>query len=718
MVLWHRPVRVGLAAFVLAFGVAVFLGIRDRVAPARAVVVERADPEALIESRGARIVQADASAENLRVTAERQSTYEDGAVRMTDGVEVTVASRAERAGFTLTGAEATVNADQSEVHVAGGVRLRSEDGLQAASVEASYTEDDGIVRMPGEATFTRDAMRAAGTGAEYDRRGDVLRLADNARVDLVSAESTTEIRSRTATLAQVDGYMVFEGGVSISGREQRMEAERARATFLDDAESTLQTLDLEGRPRIVGTGRAAGQLREMTATGVGVRYDETGQVVERATLAGGALIDLYGSRGRPGSRVTGESIEVELGDAGSGLAALSATGDVAFSLPTSGDALTRGARADALAVTGDAGDGLAQARFDGRVEYRETELAVDGRPPVTRVTRAERLEAGLADGLSTLMSARFLGGVSFEEGEVHGEADEARYQVGDGIFELVTLGSLGRVPRVVDRRGWVQAATITLTLEGPKIEAAGEVESVLTTPDGDSGGSGEEVKRPGLLTADEPIYVTAGALSYDSDTSVATYSGGARLWQGETDFRGQEIVLDEAVGNISASGAVRTRSLLKQINDETGVQEEAITTGRGETLLYDDGQHRATYTTNAGVTGPRGDLTADTIDVVLQADSKTLERVEAAGMVRLEMPGRRVTGETLIYYDADGRYEMSGAPVLIVEEGEAEEGEAECRETTGRTLTFFITADAVSVDGQAEVRTSTSRGACPESAVD
>ncbi len=707
---WHRPVRVGLAAFVVVFGVAVSLGIRDRAAPARAVVVERTDPEALIESRGARIVQADESGENLRVTAERQSIYKDGTVRLMDGVEIVVASREERIGFTLTGNEATVNGDQSEVRVAGGVSFRSDDGFQAEAVEASYKEEDGIVRMVGEASFYRDAMYASGTGAEYDQRNDVLWLADDAQVKLVGAESTIEIRSRTATVAQVDGYMVFGGGVIISGREQRMEAERARATFLKDANSVLQGLELEGKSRIFGTDRSSGGLREMLATSIGIRYDETGQAIERATLAGSAVIELFGSEGGAGSRVTGSLIEVELDDDGSSLVSLSAHGEVTFILPTVGNTLAREVRAKSLDLRGSEAGTLARADFDGAVEYLETKTSENGQPPVTRVMSAERLEAGLGDGLATLRSARFLGSVLFEDGQVSGEADEAQYELDSGIFELMTIDSLERVPRVLDRRGWVQAETIFLTVEGEKIEAGGEVESILTIPENGVIEVANKIRRPGILVADEPIYVTAGALSYNSDTSVATYSEGARLWQGATEFRGEEIVLDEAAGNIRATGNVKTRSLLKQINDETGVQEEAITTGRGETLLYNDAQHRATYQTNAGVTGPRGDMTADTIDLILQADNKTLQRIEAVGTVRLEMPGRWITGESLIYYDGDGRYEMDGDPVQIIEEGEGK-----CRETMGRTLTFFITADAVSVDGQAEVRTETSLGECPES---
>ena len=76
--------------------------------------------------------------------------------------------------------------------------------------------------------------------------------------------------------------------------------------------------------------------------------------------------------------------------------------------------------------------------------------------------------------------------------------------------------------------------------------------------------------------------------------------------------------------------------------------------------------------------------------------------------IELIMPTRLVSGDTLVYYDADGRYETYGAPVRITEE--QEEG---CRETTGRSLIFFLTEDAISVDGQSEVRTEAATVTCP-----
>ena len=174
-----------------------------------------------------------------------------------------------------------------------------------------------------------------------------------------------------------------------------------------------------------------------------------------------------------------------------------------------------------------------------------------------------------------------------------------------------------------------------MILDGPQINATGGVESVLGAnhPEivDESAGEPSEgtLKRPRLLNADEVVLVTASELSYDDVTAVATYTGKAHLWQDGAEFHGDEILLDEATGNIRAQGGVRTRTVLWQVNDDTGLVEEAVTTGRAEQMTYDDALREATYTTDARVTGPRGDLQGETIRVHLQEDSKTLDRIEA-----------------------------------------------------------------------------------------
>ena len=701
---WRRAIRLALAAFIVGLGATVIFGLRDRAEPAGAVVVDRADPDAVIQTRGSRIVRADSFGEHLQVVADRQLTYPDGRLRMIDGVEITVAAREDRDGFVLVGNEASVGADKAEINIVGGVQLTASDGLRAATDEALYAEGDGVVRMPGQARFTREGMDASGLAAEYDRNQDLLRLLAGAQIDLTTGTGTTRIASETATVAQTEGYMHFEGGVSVDAASQHMDAAQARARFVEDV-SHLEALELQGDARIRGNDVEAGQLRAMSAPSIMLAYDESAQHVEHATLTNGAALQLYGADG-PGAQLTGRSIEVGFAAGGRGVADVSARTEVFLDVPETATQPAQRVSANAFAAEGQDGQALEQAQFEGAVEYRETRVK-DG-ADLTRVARAERLDATLADGLSTLEGARFRGDVTFSDDDVNGQADEAFYLVSEGIVELLTVGPEGQTPRVIDRRGSVQAETIQLMLDGPHIEATGGVESVLG---GDSvdGTRENDAKRPQLLDEDEAVLVTADYLSYRGEAETATYTGSAHLWQGETEFHGDQLVLDESTGNLSVDGNVRTRSMFKQINDETGVQEESVTTGRSRLMEYHDALRRATYTTDAQVSGSRGNLMADIVQVYLQADSKTLDRLEASGDVELETARRFVSGDTLVYHDADGRYEMEGEPVRIIEELESE-----CRETTGRTLTFFITGDELSVDGQSEVRTQTASGECSE----
>ena len=735
MALWRQAVRVGLVLSVLGVGTAVVVGLRDRAEPARALVVERTDPDAVIQTRGSRIVQADALGENLRVVADRQDTYRDGGLRLVDNVQVTVADREDRAGFVLTSDEATLDAAKTSVDLTGSVEMQSSDGLSASTDAASYTEGDGVVRMPGPTTFRRDGMDAAGDGAAYDRDHDLLRLLDTAQVDLVSGTTRTRILSRTAVLAQTDGYMEFNSDVAIETDTEAMTAGRARVTLAGEG-TTVAALDLMRDARIVGIDPRPGNLRAMTARAIGLAYDDTGETLETAVLTGGAQIEIAAANDQVGSTVSSQSIRLAFDDHGANLGELVARNQVRLTLPERPETAAQTIAANLLTVTGESGRGLEQARFEGDVTFREV-VPNDAGVPVIRVTRSNRLDATLSDGMTRLGDARFLGDVTFENGDVVGAADEAVYAIDEGRVELLTSGSAGRTPRVEDRRGSVQANVITLGVgDDDQLTASGEVESVLVTDPADSD-AGPGARRPGLLEPSEPTYVTAGHLAYDGTTEVAVYSEGARLWQGATEFNGETIVLDEADGNITADTAVRTRSMINQINDETGLQEESITNGRADRFVYDDTLHRATYTTDARLTGSRGDLSADEISLFLLPDSRTLERIEATGQVELTMPGRLITGDSLVYYDADGRYEMTGGPVLIIEElegadeddstnnartnrrnrnGDSEGGgnrrNERCRSTTGRSLTFFLTDDAVSVDGESEVRTETLRGNC------
>jgi lipopolysaccharide export system protein LptA len=109
------------------------------------------------------------------------------------------------------------------------------------------------------------------------------------------------------------------------------------------------------------------------------------------------------------------------------------------------------------------------------------------------------------------------------------------------------------------------------------------------------------------------------------------------------------------------------------------------------------------------MSGAQGDVTATRIELMLAAKGSALDRLEAYELVTARVDTRIGTADRLTYFADEGRYLMTGiatVPVKIVEKKLGEE----CRETTGRTVTFFKSTERIIVDGNEEVRTQSKRG--------
>jgi lipopolysaccharide export system protein LptA len=89
-------------------------------------------------------------------------------------------------------------------------------------------------------------------------------------------------------------------------------------------------------------------------------------------------------------------------------------------------------------------------------------------------------------------------------------------------------------------------------------------------------------------------------------------------------------------------------------------------------------------------------LRASRIELFLAAEVNELQRVEAFTAVALNDATRTVSGDRLTYTAAEGRYVVVGSPVKIL---------ADCRETTGRTLTFYRSTNNIDVEPSDQFRT-------------
>ena len=746
MAVWQRLVRVGLASFVLTFVATLLYNMSDRGEPPPVSAVAAVDPTAVLESRDTRITLDDGSV----IVADRQFGYGDGSARLL-GVEVIVPADPDRTGFRIRGGEAAGVERTGEWQLADSVTIETGDGLAGSTSEATYADATGIVTMPEPARFEQGWMRLQGDASRYDRRGGVLHLERQAVVELRpnadGDDPRTRIAAASAEIDQVAGVMRFEQGATIDAGARRMQADRVVLRF-DPEASRIDAIELAGGARVLGGEGARTDMREMSARTISVTYRESeperasltgdarlqgantdpgrprelsaptidiiyrGGALERVTMTEGGQVELFGDRPEAaGLAIDAGFVEMALRAESAEIDALHAREGVTLAFPAEGGFLRRirshtldigGGSEETAADQGESPGGLA-AVFDGDVEMSESRVGDATSERDDRVMRADRLRGLLQGGLARLAEARFRGSVTLAAGSIRARADRATYAPAEGLFTLITPAA-GLAPRMDDERGFVQAQRISIDLEGPNIEALSDVKGVLS---GMTGSDATTAVRPALFAAADPVHFVAGRFVYDAAQSLATYNRTARLWQGGTEFRGGRIDIDEATGNITAPNGVQTRTTMLQLDEESGDAVENVTVGRGGRLFYDNERRQATYAGRATLTSPRSTLGGETIDLFLHEDARTLDRIRIADDVTLELDTRSVTAETLAYDDREGRYDLTGTPVSVIERTAGE-----CRETTGRVVSFHSTGDAITADGQSAERTASGSGNC------
>lgn len=653
--------------------------------------VEKLEPKATVVTVGGDAIQLKGSSQDLRIEFERQVTYEDGQTRLF-GVRIEVDNRGGR-NYNISGKEARIGKDQSAFDVIGDVKLQTNDGLTASGERASYTEAEKIVRVPGPVRFNRGRMSGTGIGFTYDEQRDTLWLLDQADVHFAAEgeAGAMDVAAGAFGFARADRYMRFERTMHMVRDGQVIDAAEATAHLFPDRDQP-DVVELRGDARVAG-GPGMGALRSMSARDMNLDYREDGRSLQQATLSGQGDIQLATKSGSAGQRLRGEHMTMVFA-ADDSVSALSARDTVEVTLPASRDTAARTIRSTALTASGGAA-GLTAMTFSEGVSYTEAATRTQG----VRTARARTLEASLEPSAGVLAEARFSGSFRFEDGALRATSAEARYQIDQGRLELT--GKEGpAVPQVRDDSLTIDADRIDVTLSPRRMTANGKVQSVIQ-PSTKSAGDGPAARRPGLLAEADPVNVIADKLTYDEASRRGEYTGRVRLFQGDTQINADAITLDEGKGDLFAEGQVVTTLPIAEKHVAPGTSQGPMV-GRAGTFSYTEATRRATYQIAATLVGTQSELRADTLDLFLAAGENALERLEGTGTVRADVDKRIVTGTKLSYLPGEDQYVVVGAPVRMVD--------ADCQETTGKTLTFFKSSDRVVVDGNEEIRTQTKGG--------
>jgi lipopolysaccharide export system protein LptA len=340
--------------------------------------------------------------------------------------------------------------------------------------------------------------------------------------------------------------------------------------------------------------------------------------------------------------------------------------------------------------------GKFQARFDDLGQLASVHGAPEARivsqspGQPDRVSTSTTLDASFHPG-SGMDSIVQQGNVAYKDGERKAWSGRASYTPADQML-ILTLS-----PRIVDGGMTTTARTMRMNRTTGEAFADGDVKSTYSDlkaqPDG------------ALLASSDPIHITARSMTAHSNPAVALYTGDARLWQNANVIEAPAIEFDRNRRSVVARGspAQSVSTVLIQTEKSGKVTPVNITSAR---LSYTDSERKARFEDAVQARGSDLTIAAHDMDVFLQPQEQPshnqsvaavgtrtgkIDHIVARGQVLITQPGRKATGDQLVYTSSDDKFVLTGGPPSIFD--------AERGKITGVSLTLFRHDGRVVVEG-------------------
>ena len=552
------------------------------------------------------------------------------------------------------------------------------------AVGVTYRTMDATVHLHREVQLTLtsaaggrsidEPVELTGSAMEYHRDSRTLRLMPPVRVrqgqrELTSGQLTLEFDENLRAQRLLAAGTPRVRAVEPRGRLD-FSAEEIVATF--SAEGWVQ--QLTASRGVNGQWRSEGANDRLIAQQVVVQMEPSGNQPRTLEATGGVRV-ISQPPGAGNAQRTLETDGMRLVFTGAGrqrrIERAESLAAATVELVSTGE--TTRVQSQCLSATFDAQNRAREVRGAGGSEI---ERRIAGRPAQSLRSRDFTMALDARGQWTELAQS---GAVRFREGERTAEAESARMV---RATESVTLSGPATVADALTR---TTADAMVIGLRSGEIRADGNVRT-----------SYRAVERDGVANlAPQPAHISAAQLHASRDTGQATYTGRARLWQGDSSVEADRIELHRTGGRLEAEGKVAAAFPQARTGRGDGNEVWRVNCGR---LSYRSQEGRVALAGDVLAESASGRIRAKEVDLFLASHngSQQVTRAEATGGVTVWTGSgrteRRGTAERAEYVAAEGKFILSGGqPTLF---------DAVRGTTTGRQLTFFLADDRILVDSE------------------
>ncbi len=572
---------------------------------------------------------------------------------------------------------AEYNSDTGIVILQSEIEARSEEHGAMVMLQATHAELD----RPRLIATVTDARYSSPTQTAHSDRA-VVHLRSDSTPERIEADGHVELTGTagaTVTTPHADVLLADSGkaqsahlfgGVEYTQagpkRDLRSQGQEARVSF--DANGKAQAALMTGKvhlsERTRTTGSAAWAERDAMAERMNFALDAG--ILREVEANGSAVVKLREATGM--SELSGDALRGHFAGTGKTpqLTDLDATGHTGF----------HRVRSDGAEQTS-AGDSLEVVMHGGPLESKALQ-AVDRATQSGHVilTSKPAPKAGIKQASISRASASLA--------VYEGSADHMKLS---GNAELA------------DEASRVTANTIVLEHGSGDARAEGAVKAIYRQAD-----------------SAEPVLVVAERAELQHDAMRAVFYGGARparMWQAGSQVEAPVLEFEQEARTLTAHGEQGTRgaavhAVLTSAKNEEKPQSVRVAS---RTMIYLDAERRVDFVGDVLMQDLKGTARADQATGYLQPVGKAkpgvpmiggVERIVAQGKVEIDQPGRRGSGERLVYTAIDRLFVLTGTPALPPRLLDDTQGLV-----TGQSLSFHSGDRSVVVAGGAGERVQT-----------
>lgn len=625
-----------------------------------------------------------------------------------------------------------------------------------------FNKNTGVAKTAEKITFALPQGTGSAMGATYDSKKNTFQLHSDIHL-LTSGPKPTNLRASSALYEQESQELTLADLRAQSGT-RRLEAQHVVLHLRDD--NTVERADARAGVDAIVQGVKSAQLHAGEASfsfgtqnqaisgrlGGGVRWETGGATASRGTA--GRVILAFGRDNKIRSAQLRDNVDlIQLPAVQNGKVPSDAQAQVAFrgkkpeSSPEQsvaenqasrgtefrGDGLdlviVDGARlrtatsvgpaqiilatpeksAQSVPTTQTGNTTITANTFEARFSEENRISTLTGSSPVKivstvpgqpdRVSESHDLLATFTKGKTQMLEqAVQKGNVQIQEGKRSATADQATYSQANDAMSLK-----GNVRYKDEATGSALTSnTLILNRATGETSATGEVKTTYAEQKSEASGA--------MLAPSQAVHVTAEQMVAKNATSIARYSGRARLWQGGNIVQAPILEFNRNGRSMEAraQGSQRVSTVFVQ-SDKSG--KSVPVEVRADRLHYDENQRKAFFEGSIVARSADSTLRANKAVIALKPrsanqDHKTpppkaqesgapseVQTIDATGDIQLEQPGRKAIGARLLYTADEGKFVLTGIPGFPPSIFDAEHGQV-----TGVSLTFFNGDGRVLVD--------------------